>query len=730
VSIISHEICRNARFQPDRARNFEKLWAWNAFSTAGLGSRNKIGGSVMRIDKAQIVNFRLLEDATISFEAISTVIVGRNNSGKTSLTEIFDRLIGGKAGQFKLEDFSAGALPNFLEAKTLLDAGADPDAILAALPVISVTMTLSYDVGASDFGPLSDFIIDLDPNCTRAMLRIDYRASLSTLAELFAGPPLGDDGDGVAHLFRGLRETVPKAYALHAVAIDPTDCTNERVVEHKQVTALFQYGFVGAQRALDPSKQGDPYVLGKLLETLFQTASTATAAPSDQNIAADLKAAVETVEKQIQGSFNEKLKGLLPTFDKFGYPGLSDPHLRTETALDVQSLLSEHTKVFYTGTHGVHLPEGYNGLGTRNLIYILLQLMTFHKAYRARPTLPGVHLIFIEEPEAHLHPQMQEVFIKQLAGAVATFSEEYPDDPVWQVQFVVSTHSSHMANAASFDSIRYFLTTPANDGLTRRTQVKDFRKGLDAIPEADRNFLHQYMTLTKCDLYFADKAILIEGATERLLIPRLCQIVDRDLSPETQLAKQYITVMEVGGAHANLFDPLLDFLELKALVITDLDVVKLNEDKKPARWVKCSYSEGTRTSNMTIKKWFTVPEGEQITLQQLKEKTAAEKTKGNRRIAFQIHEPGSAFCARSYEDALILANPEHFQLEADTDWGDESWSQAQDMPKTETALRFAIEVTDWNVPFYIKEGLTWLSEPPASPAGQVSLGSAGVTTDA
>lgn len=141
------------------------------------------------------------------------------------------------------------------------------------------------------------------------------------------------------------------------------------------------------------------------------------------------------------------------------YPGLNDPDLRTETALNVASLLGEHTKVFYTGAHGVHLPEGYNGLGARNLIYILLQLLSSHKSFRTNPTLPAVHLIFIEEPEAHLHPQMQEVFIKQLNAAVQVFSAEYPDQE-WPVQFVVTTHSSHIANAAPFDAVRYFLAKP------------------------------------------------------------------------------------------------------------------------------------------------------------------------------------------------------------------------------------------------------------------------------
>lgn len=674
----------------------------------------------MRIEKVKITNFRLLEDVEISFERVTTVIVGRNNSGKTSLTEFFDRLIGDGAGKFKLEDFSASTRPKFIAAKKLRQAGGSPQEILDALPLISATLTLSYDTKAPDLGPLSPFIIDLDPTCSTVMLRLDYRADLPGLPELLDTPVAKGEEDEATRIFRSLRDFVAKAYTLHVVAIDPTDETNERTLETKTINALFGYGFISAQRTLDQHKKGEPHVLGRLLETLFETASTTTAAPMDQDIAAQLKLAVEEVEKKIQGGFNEKLTALLPTFDKFGYPGLNDPHLRTETALNVTSLLSEHTKVFYTGAHGVHLPEGYNGLGTRNLIYILLQLLTFHKGFRARPTLPGVHLIFIEEPEAHLHPQMQEVFIKQLTDTVATFSKDYPEGSEWPVQFVVTTHSSHVANAATFEAIRYFLTKPAVDGITRHTRVKDFKKGLDAIPLKDRNFLHQYMTLTKCDLYFADKAILVEGATERLLMPKICQLVDQELAEEFKLVKQYVTIIEIDGAHGRLFAPLLDFLELKTLMITDLDVVRLRpkDGDKVARWVKCPYSEGVRTGNETIKDWFDTPTGDQLTLEELKKKTASEKVKGYRRIAYQIHEIDSEFCARSYEDALILANSVHFMLAAGSHWGNESWERAQDMPKIETALRFAIEVPEWKVPLYIKKGLKWLSESQPQPPAQ------------
>ena len=179
--------------------------------------------------------------------------------------------------------------------------------------------------------------------------------------------------------------------------------------------------------------------------------------------------------------------------------------------------------------------------------------------------------------------------------------------------------------------------------------MKDFRKGAESISPDDRRFLQQYMTLTKCDLYFADKAILVEGATERILMPRIIKLVDVDLPPETKLSRQYIATIEAGGAHAQVFYPLLEFLELKTLVIADLDAVKLVDTK----WKKCPCAEGQRTSNSAVKTWFA---DATISVKALQATTAADKTKGFCRIAYQMAEDGSEHCARSYEDALILAN--------------------------------------------------------------------------
>lgn len=678
----------------------------------------------MQIEKVRVEGFRLLQDVEIMLEVNSTVIVGRNNSGKTSLTDVFDRFFGETGARFRLEDFSAASRSKFFNARALREKKASPEEILAVLPKIVLTLTFAYDSHASSLGPLAPFVIDLDVASTKAIVRIEYGPTLATLHTLLDIPSAAEGIDPNTHFLRSLRDTLPKAYSIQVCAIDPTDKTNRRDFEGTSaLAALVQCNFVRAQRTLDHARHGDADVIGKLLSTLFKTATAPTAAVADQELAAKLKSSVEDIERNVQRDFDEMLKKLLPTMEVLGFPSLNDTELRPETSLNVEALLTDHTKVVYTSTDGVHLPEGYNGLGTRNLIYMLLQLESYHKAYRAKETRPITHLIFIEEPEAHLHPQMQEVFINQLNIAIGKLSASYPDEPAWKVQFVITTHSPHVANAASFEAVRYFLNGSPDKTIARQTKVKDFKKGMTSISPDDQDFLHQYMTLTKCDLYFADKAIMVEGTTERLLMPRLCELVDKSLDEKSKLARQYVTCVEVGGAYAHIFYPLLDFLELKTLVVTDLDSTKAVEKQNKkgttiTTWEKCPVADGQRTSNAAIKEWFRPEgtedkEGWQITPAELVAKTPEAKQSGYRRIAYQIPQTsGTDVCARSYEDALVLANPDRFEWPKEQDEATEAWDIAKGLAKADTALRFAIREKEWTVPRYIQEGLEWLSKPP------------------
>src|SRR3546814_14861365 len=85
---------------------------------------------------------------------------------------------------------------------------------------------------------------------------------------------------------------------------------------------------------------------------------------------------------------------------------------------------------------------------------------------------------------------MQEVFIRQLERVAAAFVAQLDADRPWPVQFVVTTHSPHMANEARFESLRYFLSIPDGERM-RRSVVKDLRQGMAGAELAVREFLHR-----------------------------------------------------------------------------------------------------------------------------------------------------------------------------------------------------------------------------------------------
>ena len=662
----------------------------------------------MHIHKVTVKNFRLLADVELALEAPTTLIVGRNNSGKTSLSEAIRRFLVEQNPRFQIEDFSNTSYDRFCDALAAKNAGRPDDEVRTLIPSIELRLLFRYDPDQPDLGSLSDFIVDLDPDCNEALVVARYELRDGDIEMLFEGQPVDAlNHDDRISFFQELRERVPALFSASIWAEDPNDATNRKPMTVTALRSLLRAGFVNAQRRLDDDTSRDTDVLAKILEGLFIAAKSPTAGADEQLIAQALQDAVRDIQNSIQGGFRGELQKLMPTLHSFGYPGLDGSELETETTLDVERLLSRHTKVRYAGHHGILLPESYTGLGICNLIFILLQIVGFYRSFRAEPASPGVHLVFIEEPEAHLHPQMQEVFIRQVSKIAQQLSAQDDAPLPWPVQFIVSTHSSHVANAAGFEAIRYFIPAPVNG--VRHTRIKDLRQGLHDTPEEHRRFLHQYLTLTRCDLFFADKAVLIEGTSERLLLPVIIEKSEDAEPAELNLSSQYLTTMEVGGAYAHIFFALLDFLELPALIITDLDSV--GADRKA-----CPVHQGIGTSNACLKSWFG---DNDCSPADLLAKDDASKIKNLRRIAFQRPEAEGGPCGRTFEDAFMLANPAKFSIEGDTP-GDQAlsaWHKLDTIKKSDFALKHAIDDTDWSPPGYILEGLRWLARGDIADAG-------------
>lgn len=650
----------------------------------------------MELKKISVKNYRLLKDVEICLDSGINLIVGRNNSGKTSLTEIFYMIFSNK--KLEIEDLSLEAIKDFEAAYAASKSGGTSDDMRDLLPTVSLSLEFEYDTGLSDLGTVAHFIVDLNPDSNKVLVELSYEPSSGSLQNFFTG--FNEITEEIAEkrskrFYKHIKSKLKDSYIWSSYAVDPENSENKKVVSLRQLGNVLQADFIGAQRPLDGDTTQEKNALSRIFGTLFDPAAEDRGTEEDKEAIKSLSDAIASVEEDVNESFHTALDTLLPTLELFGYPSLNDTPISTETSLEVESLMKDKTSIVYTALDGLNLPERQNGLGTRNLIYMLFKLYEAFKRYQILSKRPSTNLVFIEEPEAHLHPQMQEVFIQQLIEVKTIFEATYNNNEPWPVQFIVTTHSSHVASRAELEWIRYFLVKKTNDG--KSTQVKDIRDGLagGGITDDEVKFLAQYLELTKSNLFFADKAILVEGVSERILLPKMMQKVSR------RLTSQYISIIEVGGAYAHIFFDLLDFLELKTLVITDID--SCADDGK-----KCKVADGVSTSNTCIKKWFSDQETI-ISPEWLIGRQETDKTKNTLRLCYQIPESSENWqaCGRSFEEAFIRANRGLFPE------GDEyAIAKIESSSKSSFALRYAIDVASWNVPRYIYEGLKWLEENP------------------
>jgi predicted ATP-dependent endonuclease of OLD family len=184
------------------------------------------------------------------------------------------------------------------------------------------------------------------------------------------------------------------------------------------------------------------------------------------------------------------------------------------------------------------------------------------RAVQGKTFRPPLHLVLIEEPEAHLHTQVQQVFIRQ-AYKILRNHDDLGLKPDLTTQMVVSTHSSHIAHECEFASLRYFRRVAANKNDIPTSCVVDISKAFKSDEET-RRFVTRYVKVTHCDLFFADAAILIEGPAERILTPHFV----REHDEFKDLRECYITWLEIGGSHAHRLRGLIECLALPTLNVS------------------------------------------------------------------------------------------------------------------------------------------------------------------
>jgi len=466
-------------------------------------------------------------------------------------------------------------------------------------------------------------------------------------------------------------------------------------VDFSDVEKLLQCHFIEAQRDLEDAKASNTK-----LSSIFQKEYDYRTKNED-NSSDELIEVTGTANEKIEEKLNIFFKDFVDSFKEFGFPGIGNERLELQSNIVVENLFKNNVRLVYNHDENI-LPEKYNGLGYKNLMYIISKILSFEILHQDKKS--DLNLLFIEEPEAHMHPQMQRVFIENITNFLRTKN--------FNVQVIITTHSSHILTNAEFESIRYFSKNSYS------SSIKDLKKFSSDLTEPQTlEFLKQYLTLDKSELFFADKAILFEGVVERLMMPIFINKLDSQNG--IKLSEQYISYIEVGGAYMNKFKELLEFLDIKTLIITDIDSIDVNDSRKK---VEITDDIILETSNVCLKQWL--PQKEKI--QDLLTASNDEKIDNKIRVAYQTKiDDDDLKCGRSFEEAFILDNLQYVLDKKEQllsiknklstyntieEIKQNSYDIAKSIKKTDFAFDLLSNQNNFNVPNYIKEGLVWLSQ--------------------
>lgn len=658
----------------------------------------------MFLSKIHIENYRLLKNVDVAIDKSLTLVVGKNNTGKTSVMQLLSSILEKK--QLSFDDYPLSLREKLYELfKNYWNKKITPDDFLNSIPLTKLVLEIDYSEESEEdsLGGLSPFIIDLDINITKANIKVIYEVNHGFLSvadecnERYKKLVSGSSVEDHTAISKVIRENFHKFFSLVVYAVNPTNNEDYQERTIQQLQNVFLYTNIRAERSLDESEDANSKPLASVMNRLFASDITDTTDELQCNLN-ELVKYVEDANEKAQIKINGLMYKIVDSMIKFGYPSAEALSIHANTSISLKNQIMNNTDLSYSALGNTEmLPSTHNGLGYKNLIKITLLLQKFAREVNEDGT--RIPILFVEEPEAHMHPQLQTTFVKYLSDYLSEIIK------TGNVQVVITTHSSHIANTVSFNQVRYLRR--GVDDVECKNLVDFYKKTSEySISEENLEFLQKYLRLSYCDLYFCDKAILVEGSSERLLIPNMIEKLSAQgkfSDTRIPLSSQYYTLVEVGGAYAYRFFEFVDFLNIPTLILTDIDFV--NEQGK-----RCERTEAERTSNGTILRWcrdkFKTAKSFDISNVLELQKDDSKRINGLRRIEFQYMESNAH--PRSLEESIINANRDLFGISTDsTVISFEKLGQS----KMEFALSLLMDnkYKNYSIPSYIEKGLVWLN---------------------
>lgn len=652
----------------------------------------------MKLESITIENYRQFETADLKFDSGITVLAGANNCGKTSLINLIKNVFNDEKQNYNVSDIPASNMKEWADwgypvfhdffitgkteddlEKSLIDLIVPEDDLMPShmMNTTKVKIHVSYNPCDDDIKLFADYIMDLDVDKHDFYFIYEYQLvrmkflriiksnfskikgrfkEIENLENKSVNGELDEKGRRNLEIKeRYMRQFIVDLYVQSIVA-KPYFCDSDykylnKFGDIKDFRKLFNFCFIKASRPLDDDESDHSHMLSKQMikmvklddewNKLIERLPDKLLEPI-QEMEID-----KTVRDTSLKSLNDTINALEQTNGGKSGELMLDMQVTED---DISELLQRITSATYN-VDGYYLGEASQGLGYSNMIYIHLQLKEYEKGINPLK----VNMFFLEEPESHMHPQMQQVFIKYLFVNYQS-----------KLQGLVTTHSNEMVRTAGISHLRVIR----HDG-NFKSKLYDLSVLSNNVSDNElANFYDWFFEIGCSEIVFADKVIFYEGDTERLFI-RKAMTLDK----YKKLSQQYVAFIQVGGAYAKNYENLIRLLGIKSLIITDIDYEK---DK-----IDVAEIEKSTITNATIKHFYnTTDHNDKPKVSELYSwKNVAKNIFDDLfYICFQTKEDGYA---RTLEEAMLN---KFFSMDVSITYKKSEWQKKKDDSK----LNFSI----------------------------------------
>jgi putative ATP-dependent endonuclease of OLD family len=510
----------------------------------------------MYISQLRIKNFRCFkENFVVKFTPGMNVIIGANNSGKTTIIRALEMIFSRNHNKkLSIDDFN----------KSLSDFSEPPEILIEA------KIRVEQNDSDEDKALIASWLTDIGQDFWEATLT--YKFFLPEGNKEKYQKEIAEVQD-TNTMWRILESHLPR-YVSKMYGGNPIN----KLKAETEFLEKIHCEVLDALRDVESKMASGRSALLKQVLLHFKDVVTENTLENDQET--DLK----SPEEQFEEYANNIVDNLVSRIDVTDIVNLAketgasvggEPKLNGFLSeSDILSVLS----LVIRKTSGIEVPISNNGLGYNNLIYISLILAKFKviTSVEQGENAKTFPMLLVEEPEAHLHPSLQYNFLK--------FLKEEIEKQQNSRQIFITTHSTQITSAVGLDPI-ICVEEDASEIIKAKLPSKVFGNTAEDIKS--KKYIERFLDATKSAMLFSKSVILVEGMAELLLFPAFAKQLNEDLE------RQHVSVVKVDSVSFKHFVKLFgsgatceNSLEKRVSCVTDKDPLKKAKAKNQ-RWKKC-----------------------------------------------------------------------------------------------------------------------------------------------